>query len=582
MLRATKAKISKSLSGVAVTRFLVCLGAAMVAVAALSPPAMGVSPPVGPLPEAGAVAPATAAPLGGSGLVAGPIRASDGFFLRDQYGRAVILHGVNAVYKRAPYVLYNDPGQPNDFTSADASQMASLGFNVVRLGILWEGLEPGTDPADDPAVCTPGKPGDPGQLDMQVLMSYLAKVKQPVDLLGSYHIYTLLDMHQDLYSSVFGGEGAPPWAVCTDGLPTAMRPGRWSHTYASPALDAAFEHFWNNDVIGDLQGEYDRTWGIVASFFRNDPWILGYDLMNEPFSRSFLMAGHQELDTHIECFYTGRSYPGVEEITGMAVTCPPDDPAEGLIPTIEANDPTHLIFFEPDIFTREGGTNFIGTMNFPRLVFNFHSYCPFRNPVTGDPVDAEACADHVLSTVAKRLTDRGDLGSPSQPEGPGAFMSEFGATGNAQFLQDVTTGTLGDFLSWTYWQWKFYDDPTGSSDEALVDPGGQLKSTARALEQTYAQAIAGTPISSSFDAATAAYTLTFAPDSRITAPTVIFVPSDAYPSGYCARSVGAAVISAPDASHLELVNLGNAPTAKVSVTVTRCSAPAVASPPNPA
>ena len=42
-----------------------------------------------------------------------------------------------------------------------------------------------------------GKPGDPGQLDMQVLMSYLAKVKQTVDLLGSYHIYTLLDMHQD-------------------------------------------------------------------------------------------------------------------------------------------------------------------------------------------------------------------------------------------------------------------------------------------------------------------------------------------------------------------------------------------------
>jgi endoglycosylceramidase len=275
MLRASKAKISKFLSGLAVRRSLLSLGAAMAAIAALSTPAIGVSPPVAPVPGAGAPALGTTTPLRGPGFVAGRINASDGFFLRDQYGRAVILHGVNAVYKRAPYVLYDDPGQPNDFTSADASEMASLGFNVVRLGILWEGLEPGTDPADDPAVCTPGKPGDPEQLDMQVLMAYLAKVKQTVDLLGSYHIYTLLDMHQDLYSSVFGGEGAPPWAVCTDELPTTMLPGRWSHTYASGALDAAFEHFWNNDVIGDLQGEYDRTWGIVASYFRNDPWILG-------------------------------------------------------------------------------------------------------------------------------------------------------------------------------------------------------------------------------------------------------------------------------------------------------------------
>ncbi len=34
----------------------------------------------------------------------------------------------------------------------------ALGFNVVRLGIIWKGLEPGTDPINDPAICTPGRP----------------------------------------------------------------------------------------------------------------------------------------------------------------------------------------------------------------------------------------------------------------------------------------------------------------------------------------------------------------------------------------------------------------------------------------
>ena len=47
--------------------------------------------------------------------------------------------------------------------AAHASLMARLGFNVVRLGMTWKGLEPGTAPSNDPAICTPGTPQDPGQ-----------------------------------------------------------------------------------------------------------------------------------------------------------------------------------------------------------------------------------------------------------------------------------------------------------------------------------------------------------------------------------------------------------------------------------
>ena len=35
---------------------------------------------------------------------------------------------------------------------------------------------------------------------------------------GSYGIYTLLDMHQDVLSGKFCGEGAPDWAVDTGSM----------------------------------------------------------------------------------------------------------------------------------------------------------------------------------------------------------------------------------------------------------------------------------------------------------------------------------------------------------------------------
>ena len=64
-----------------------------------------------------------------------------------------------------PYELYPGPGKPWNFSAADASLMARLGFNVVRLGMTWSGLEPGTAPANDPAICGPGRPTDPHQFN---------------------------------------------------------------------------------------------------------------------------------------------------------------------------------------------------------------------------------------------------------------------------------------------------------------------------------------------------------------------------------------------------------------------------------
>jgi endoglycosylceramidase len=509
----------------------------------------------------------TSAPLTGSDtIVQGALHAPGGPFLTDRYGRVVILHGVNAVYKRAPFELYADPGKSWNFTAADAARIAGLGFNIVRLGIIWEGIEPGTVGPNSPQICTPGKPGDPDQFNQAIASAYLAKVKRTVNLLGKYHVYTLLDMHEDVYSSEFGGEGAPPWAVCTGANPIRILPGRWSNTYNDPGLITATHHFWLNDVVGDIQGEYIRSWKAAATVFTNNPWVVGFDPINEPFTKT-LKAGSTEVAANLECLYTGTSNPGRDIIDGAVLSCPADDPSVGLIDMFRTVAPNKLVFFEPDIFSNSGHPNDIGPMDYRNLVFNFHDYCGLRSGSTGNPTDLNACSAQELRTMQRRSDERPDIATPKQPEGPAWFMSEFGAT-TSEPLMDRLTRIADDLqVGWTYWQWKYYDDPTGSSAEALVQADGQLAPTTAALSRAYPQAVAGTPVSYGYDLTTRVFHLFYVPQPDDGAPTVIYLPTARdYPQGYQVSVVGGQVVSTQGAEHLLVSNDDGASTVQVTVT----------------
>ncbi len=310
----------------------------------------------------------------GVSIVSGSLRAPGGPFLYDSYGRVILLHGVNAVYKLAPYELYPDPGQPWSFTAADARRIAGLGFNVVRLGILWQGIEPGTGSVNDPATCAAGPPGPSTEFNKATADAYLANIKKTVDLLGRYHVYSLLDMHQDVYNQAFRGEGAPSWAVCTDGVPIVALGGRWSDNYASPTLHTAEEHFWLNDVVGNLQGQYDLSWSTVAGYFSDNPWVVGYDPYNEPYEPLLTLDATEAFAIQLECFYTGTAHPGTLLHGEAPTSCPADDPPEGVIPSIQKADPHHLIFVEPDNYSvGTDGPSLLGPMNYPNLVNNFHA-----------------------------------------------------------------------------------------------------------------------------------------------------------------------------------------------------------------
>ena len=530
------------------------------------------------LPSRSTRAPGPPAALDPS-AVQGPIQSPGGPYLYDQHGRVVFFHGVNAVYKLPPYELYPAPGKAWNFSAADASLIAALGFNIVRLGMTWSGLEPGTATANAPSICRSGAPGDPHQFDQAILARYLAQLDKTVALLGQFHIYTLLDMHQDVYSRQFDGEGAPNWAVCTHGARTTDVPGRWSQNYATPAANAAYRHFWTNNVTGNLQGEYDRVWAAVAAHFRTNPWVLGYDPFNEPFSRSLVTRGDEQFDTQLQCFYTGTALMGRPAHPAPPITCPAHDPAVGVIPRILGADPNHLVFYEPDIFGNRGRPNFIGPMNLPNLVFNVHVYCSYRSGLTGNPTDTAACASQGMRTLTNRSASRSELASVSQRSGPAWFVSEFGATSNVTLLDRLTRQADRTLVGWTYWSWKFYDDPTGSANEALVGPDGRLRSTARVLARTYPQAIAGKPTSLKFDPTTGRFRLTYVPDHAVRAATVIMVPTRIhYPSGYCARVSGGSVISGLDSQLLEVANAATGRSVVVNVTAGHCTVTARTAP----
>ena len=405
----------------------------------------------------------------------GPLRAPGGPWLVDQEGRTVLLHGVDLVYKVPPYEVEVTGSGRNVLTPAEAQRMARLGFTVVRLGIVWKGLEPGSDPINDPAVCTAGAPrrSGPDQFDATVFDAYMTRLEATVSLLARYRIFSLIDMHQDVYNEAFGGEGAPNWAVCTDGIAPEPRlhVANWSVNYTGPGVAQAYGHFWDNDVVGNLQGEFDAVWTKIAGRFRGNPWVIGYDPFNEPYGPGLgTRPDNPTFDALLECFYTGRAHPGLDQ-NGRRVSCPADDPAEGLIPRIEAADPTHLVAYEGNYSTDSGVVNHIGAMDLPAPRAQLPRLLLPPRPQRPEPADfASICGPLERYVFTQHDQERVDDSTPEQPGGPGWLLTEFGATTDTADLGRITSGADANLVGWIYWQWINYDDPTGSHSSALWPP----------------------------------------------------------------------------------------------------------------
>jgi endoglycosylceramidase len=164
------------------------------------------------------------------------------------------------------------------------------------------------------------------------------------------------------------------------------------------------------------------------------------------------------------------------------------------------------------------------------------------------------------------------MASHTQPGGPAWLVTEFGATSSVPYLARVTSLMDAEQVGWVYWSWKYYGDPTGSAAESLVMSNGRLKATARVLSRTYPEAVAGRPISFDYAPNTDVFHLAYAPNHRIHAPTVVFVPTELhYARGYCAEVRGGRVTSAPGSDLLEVQNARTGRLVTVTVEPGACT-----------
>ncbi len=440
--------------------------------------------------------------VGGTDAGANLFVGHSGQWLTDNQGNVVILHGMNMVYKRPPYT----PAAAG-FGDVAARTLSDEGFDVVRLGVIYSAVEP-----------------RPGMFDGK----YLDSIAATVSILARHGLYTLLDFHQDQMSDAFGGEGFPSWSVQTNGLPE--RPYVFPLGYTeSPALAAAFDNFWSDRTgpggIG-LQERYASAWKYVARRFSNEPFIVGYDLFNEPWPAA---ASNGEL---------ARFYARV-------------------IAAIRSVDHRHMIFYEPFVTFNFGIPTQLPRLGDTALGMSFHDYC-----LQITTQNETSCAASETRTVQNAL-------ARSESTRDALILTEFGASTDEQDVGSVVGVADLHQLSWIEWAYCGCDDPTGSippTNEALVyDPrlpatGTNVNlATLMVLAEPYPRTVAGTPISYDYDLSNHEFQLKYstkAPNGHRFGSgdcTTVVVPALQYPHGYSTIVHGGRVVSSRDAGLIQIV-----------------------------
>jgi endoglycosylceramidase len=380
------------------------------------------------------------------------------YFLTDDQGRAMIHHGVNVTDGRPVFRV----------DASDFRQMASWGFNLIRLNLFWEQWEP-----------------------MQGVYNedYIDWVGQVLDWADAVGIQVILDFHQDTFGGAWG-RGMPEWMVRDDGLPFEPQ-DPWFFSYFEPAVMAAFDHFYNDQ---DLKDAYAGAWLEMVGRYKSHPALVGYDLINEPFTGSAT----------------------VEDFEGVIL------PAwyEELIGKIRAEDSDTHILFEPFAFsTVPGFPTKLPVLNADRLVYAPHMYHPtleFGLPYTGD--------DYLLRYGGVRLPEGA---AQEAPIIVGEWGAEMALGGADDYVLEATTALDTFAAGWTWWVYIC------DSRWNLVDCDKNVTPTVDLLIRTYPQRIAGEPQDWSYDPDARIATVRFAEKAGVSGPTEIFIPSArVYPEGW--------------------------------------------------
>lgn len=244
----------------------------------------------------------------------------------DEQGRVIVLHGINVINKQPPYLP-----DAQGFSADDIEFLVFNGFNNIRLGITWNGLEP-----------------NPGDYDFEYLNRIAAIAKQASEA----GLMTLLDFHQDEFNERFQGNGFPDWAVMDDGLPAEPKRGHPENYYAMPALNRAFDNFWLNQTppadTRPIWTAFAEAWATVVEKISNDGTVvLGYDLLNEPWPGNVWTSCANP---------AGCPAFDINMLAPMHAT---------LLAAIREIDTETLVFYEPHLIFNTGVMSFHSNLNDP-------------------------------------------------------------------------------------------------------------------------------------------------------------------------------------------------------------------------
>lgn len=424
---------------------------------------------------------------------AGPVLpiSHEGRWLTDATGRVLLVHGMNMVAKD-PDATPADMG----FDEDDAAWIAENGFDVVRLGTTAASIMP-----------------SPGVIDTD----YLDSFAQTARILADHGLLVLVDLHQDGWGPTLGSDGFPGWMTLTRGEENTQTEFPLYYV-TNPAIQAAFQSFWDNDdgPNGPLQDDAAEIWRALAGAVADNPMVMGYDLLNEP--------------------WPGYDWQDCASAEGCAEQDAALDAFHARMTTaVRSQDPERLIFGEPYVLFNfgRGPTHIDLPGSDPDSGLSWHLYTedPDRDP------DAVAYAE-----------------AWSERTGGALFNTEFGAVWEPEEI-DRLTGVLDEALM--PWIWWAYNEQV-IRDTHLPPSGDNLHDAATidALVRPHPTAVAGTPVSSDYDPAARALQFSFATNRvgggsfAADAVSSFQLTSRTYPDGYQVDVHGGTVVSEPDASRL--------------------------------
>ncbi len=314
--------------------------------------------------------------------------------ITDADGREIFLRGTN--YMGLEF------GGFDRHTPEDYAHIAAWGFNVVRIPIAWDFIEP-----------------EPGVYDM----AYLTDIVEPaVGWAADAGLKVVLDFHQWNWCRPLGGNGMPDW-ICD---------GAWYEDIPAPLnVLLASGDWWRHPEY--LDG-FEAAWDLVSTFFAGDERIFAYDLFNEPMNGVSTLPSLFEKQT-LRPFYAR------------------------LIATIRENHPEPWIFIEPAIIHVSGFPFLMDPLPFERLIFSPHVYPGLAASGGGYTFNKPL----VRRDVKQGRDEANRFGAPLVV---GEFGMISSAPGVAEFIRDATDLFDEYLAGWTVWCWSREDGAFGLIDGA--------------------------------------------------------------------------------------------------------------------